>query len=286
MVGVIVLSSPDAAHLPSSDGARRPCPRLMAGSRSMGAPREPDPGLWQPRGGDHPGCGIGPIHSGAITRWSRSAGRGDATVGSPADRAVDPVGGRRRFRSSVGGRTSVRPATNGFSLGRRRTAEFEVPIGRPCRCGAPGAARRRGSINRTDEELPVAAGPPRRGKDSATAPFRTAPRRRCALSMAVGRDSLPGGVDGGGRLPGGRITAGSDLAGCAGRRRSTAGRRRGAESRARDPAAEAAVSSAAGVSGAAVIGAGALPAGPDFVATGAGTWHTVPGSDPGPGDRG
>ena len=28
------------------------------------------------------------------------------------------------------------------------------------------------------------------------------------------------------------------------------------------------------------IGAGALPAGPDFVATGAGTWHTVPGSTP------
>ena len=106
-----------------------PVPTLMAGSRSMGAPREPDPGLWQPRGGDHPGCGIGPIHPGpihpepihpgpihpgAVPRWSRSAGRGDATAGSAADRPVDPVGRRRRFGSSVGGRSSVRPATNGF----------------------------------------------------------------------------------------------------------------------------------------------------------------------------
>jgi len=108
-----------------------PVPTLMAGSRSMGAPREPDPGLWQPRGGDHPGCGMGPIHPGAVPRWSRSAGRGDATAGSAADRPVDPVGRRRRFGSSVGGRTSVRPSANGFSLCRRRTAELDVPIGGP-----------------------------------------------------------------------------------------------------------------------------------------------------------
>ena len=44
------------------------------------------------------------------------------------------------------------------------------------------------------------------------------------------------------------------------------------------------VATAAGAAGPAVssgaIGSGALPAGPDFVATGAGTWRTVPGSTP------
>ena len=162
----------------------------------MGAPREPGPGLCQPRGGDPPGCGMGPNHPGAIPRWSRSAGRGDATV---------------------------RPATNGFSLSRRRTAEFEVPVGGRGGCGVPRAARRRGSPNPPGEEIPVSCGSVRRGENSAAGPVGAAPRRRCPLAMAVGRDALPGGVDGGGRLPGGRIAAGSDLAGCAGRRRSTDG---------------------------------------------------------------
>ena len=158
--------------------------------------------------------GADPRRSESPVRSKIRAGRGDATAPvQAADRPVDPLGRRQWLRSgsSVGGRSSVRP-------GRGRVlAQWtaEPRSSRPRSTGHDGAVRRERRAG-ADRRCRPARRSPSRAALSPTAGGlrRRAGRRRHAAAVRASdgglrHDSLPGGVDGGGRLPG-HVAAGSE----------------------------------------------------------------------------